>query len=419
MRKNRTSQGTKFIITFSITLLGVLLAGMVGIVLCKYAFGMGDQGVQAASYHFFWESIPEEAEKLLEENPDSKYADELADPEYMAEHRILARETTVENQVTLCFAGDVLFDDNYAVMASALQRGEGAEGAIASELLTFMRDADIMMLNNEFTYTSGGTPTEGKQYTFRANPGTVSWLDEMGVDIVSLANNHTYDYGETGLLDTLSTLEDSNIPYVGAGRNLEEASAPVYFIAGNMKIAIVSATQIERLDQPDTKGATEDSAGVFRCWNPEKLYEEIALAKENSDFVVVYIHWGTENTTEIDWAQEEQAPKIAEAGADLIIGDHPHCLQGMDYFGETPVIYSMGNYWFNSKTVDTCLVQVVVDENGLQSFQIIPAIQEDCKVKAADETQKARILQELRSLSPDVAIDQNGYVSRIHVSRIQ
>ena len=92
------------------------------------------------------------------------------------------------------------------------------------------------------------------------------YLDDLGVDLVSLANNHCYDFGETGLLDTLDTLQQDGIPYAGAGRNLEEAAAPVYFISGGMKIGFLSATQIERLDNPDTKGATEGEAGVFRCW---------------------------------------------------------------------------------------------------------------------------------------------------------
>ena len=127
------------------------------------------------------------------------------------------------------------------------------------------------MINNEFPYSSRGIPTEGKQFTFRARPESASILEEMGVDIVSLANNHAYDYGEDAFLDTLDTLAGIGMPYVGAGRNLEEASKPVYFIAGDIKIAIVSATQIERLDNPDTKGATDDSAFISSIKSSEML----------------------------------------------------------------------------------------------------------------------------------------------------
>ena len=112
------------------------------------------------------------------------------------------------------------------------------------------------MVNNEFPYTTGGAPTAGKKFTFRADPKYASWLFDMGADLVSLANNHAYDYGEVSLTDTLDTLEAIGMPYVGAGRNLDEAVKPVSFIANGRKITFVSATQIERTLPPDTKGAT-------------------------------------------------------------------------------------------------------------------------------------------------------------------
>ena len=199
---------------------------------------------------------------------------------------------------------------------------------------------------------------------------------------------------------------------MGAGRNLEEAMKPVYFIAGDIKIAIVSATQIERLDNPDTKAATETTAGVFRCLNSDKLLEVVAEAGENSDFVIVYIHWGTENTAEPDWLQLQQAPEIVKAGADLIIGDHPHCLQPIQYVDGVPVIYSLGNFWFNSKQVDTCLVKAVVREEGLVSLQFLPALQKDCTTSLLYGGEKERVLSYMRSISPGIIIDEDGYISQ-------
>lgn len=361
-----------------------------------------------------WEKIPEGTK---EKNPEpktednSRYGAVLADAEYMAANHIYAKPNKTEGIVTLGFVGDILFDDEYAVMASLIRRGTSLENAISEPLLAKMQDVDILMVNNEFPYTDRGTPTEGKTYTFRADTSTVSYLDDMGADIVSLANNHIYDFGEEGFLDTLDVLENQGVPYVGAGRNLEEAAAPVYFISGDIKIAFVAATQIERLDNPDTKGATEDAAGVFRCWNPEKLYEVVANVKENSDFVVVYIHWGTENVSEPDWAQLDQAPKLAEAGADLIIGDHPHCLQGIQYFGDVPVIYSLGNFLFNSKTLDTCMVQVDISADGIENFRFIPAVQQDCRTDFAYGEEKDRIISYMNSISYGINIDSEGIVT--------
>src|SRR5699024_9670835 len=168
-----------------------------------------------------------------------------------------------DQTVSVVFAGDILFDESYAIMASMKQRGGRIEDGISEGLLKRLRAADIFMVNNEFPYTDRGTPTAGKTFTFRARPEYASYLLDMGADLVSLANNHAYDYGEISLLDSLDTLEGIGIPYVGAGRNFEEASEPVYMEANGLTIAFVAATQIERMASPDTKGATETSAGVF------------------------------------------------------------------------------------------------------------------------------------------------------------
>lgn len=354
------------------------------------------------------EQIEEQIEEI--KNVNDKYADVLNDPAYMVENNIYAKDAADPTQVSVAFAGDILFDPGYAVMSKLQQNGGQISAGIAPDLIEEMRSADIMVLNNEFPYSDRGTPTPEKQFTFRARPQTVSYLGDLGVDLVSLANNHAYDYGETAFLDTMDTLAQAGIAYVGAGRNLQEARRPVYYIINNMKIAFVAATQIERLDNPDTKGATDTSAGVFRCWNGDNLLETVREARQNSDFVIVFLHWGTENQDTIDWAQEKQAPEVAEAGADLIIGAHPHCLQQISMVNGVPVVYSLGNFWFNSKTVDTGMVKVVLNENGLQSLQFIPCLQSGCKTSLVQGEEKRRILNYMRGLSGSIQIDDDGYV---------
>ncbi len=411
--------------TFLVTFFIVVSLGIAGILLFmllseENADGVLAEGMQAPeAFALFPEGITERLdekkdvqETIAQPVSAGRYAEELADEEYLQANKIYPWEAADEDKVTIGFVGDFLLDDEYAIMANLLNRGRTIENGVSQAVLERMRGVDIMVANNEFPFTDRGTPTEEKAFTFRADTAAVSYLHDMGIDVAVLANNHIYDFGETGLLDTLDTLTNAGIPMVGAGRNLEEASAPLYFIVNDIKIAVVAATQIERLENPDTKGATENNAGVFRCLNPGKLYEVVAQAKENSDFVIVYIHWGTENQTEIDWAQIEQAPRIAEAGADLIIGDHPHCLQGITYFGDTPLIYSMGNFWFNSKTLDTGMVQVTIGKEGLEDFQFVPAIQSDCRVDFAYGEEKERILAFMREISPDVNIDGEGFVSK-------
>ena len=226
------------------------------------------------------------------------------------------------------------------------------------------------------------------------------------------ANNHAYDYGEQALTDSFAALKNAGIVYAGAGNNIEEASHPVYYITdGGLKIAIICATQIERLDNPDTKGATENSAGVFRCLNDTLLLEKIREARERNAYVVVFIHWGTESTDQIDYLQRDQAKEIAEAGANLIIGSHPHVLQKIDYVSGVPVVFSMGNFIFNSKTLDTCMILTTLHKNGSVNLQFIPAIQSGSTVYEATGEDYSRILNYMAGISSGVNIDGNGYIS--------
>lgn len=344
-------------------------------------------------------------EAILTEN-ERLYSEAIANGE-----NVWIVECADSERVTFAFAGDILLDDSYAMMYHYRNRGSDLYDTFSTALLERMRSADVFMLNNEFPFSTGGTPTPGKKFTFRANPSNIELYEQMGVDVVSLANNHAYDYGETALMDTFTTLENANIPYVGAGRNIDEAKKPLYLIANGIKIAIVSATQIERNATPDTKEATATSAGVLRCMDPSALVEVIAEAKANSDFVVLYIHWGTESQEQTDWLQDEQAPIYAQAGVDLIIGDHPHCLQKIDVVSGVPVIYSLGNFWFNSKTQNTCLVEITVNKDGMETFQFIPCIQNDCRTILLEGNEKDGVLNYMRGLSPNVLIDDDGYVT--------
>lgn len=370
-----------------------------------YVGGIGTNKIQTPTNTV----VGEEEQKPVYEG---KYGEILADTAYMEENNIYAKETANTEEVTIAFAGDINFDDNYTNMTQLKARENGIFDTITEGLMAEMQKADIFMLNNEFQYTMRGEPIPEKQYTFRAKPETANMLLDMGVDIVSLANNHSFDYGEQGILDTFDTLKGVGIPYIGAGKNIEEAMKPVYFIANDIKIAIVSATQIERLDNPDTKEATANSAGVLRTWNAEKFLQVIAEAKENSDFVIAFVHWGAENTIELDWAQLEQAPKYVEAGADLIIGAHPHCLQGIEYVNNVPVVFSLGNFWFNSRALDTGILKASIDQEGLRSLQFVPARQENCTTSLLVDGEKQRVLNDIQAMSKTAHIDTEGYITK-------
>lgn len=393
----------------------VLFVGTVGMLL--YAGIIQKDGENPIELVFSEDIFKSFQDILTGNSSEQKIPDDISEDERLIQEALAAGEKVIPvnsadaESVRLLFAGDILLDEHYAVMANLRDRGGNIEEAFSAELLELMQSADVFMVNNEFTFTNRGTATPGKQFTFRSNPDNVSLLKEMGVDVVSVANNHIYDYGEISLLDTLETLKDADIAYTGAGENLEEAMKPVYLIANGMKIGIISATQIERNGTPDTKEATRNSAGVLRCMNTENLLQVIAQMEDSCDYTILYIHWGTESQEQIDWLQEEQAPLYAEAGVDLIIGDHPHCLQKIDTVSGIPVIYSLGNFWFNSKTQNSCVVEVVLKDKELHTFRFLPCKQEDSRTRLLEGNEKQGVLNYMRGISSNVTIDEEGYVN--------
>ena len=317
-----------------------------------------------------------------------------------------------EYDFTICFAGDINFDENWVTTQYMNTCENGIEDCIDSELINTMQQADIMWINNEFTYSDRGNPLEGKAYTFRANPSRVDNLDILGVDIVGLANNHVYDYGRDALLDTFDTLEQAGIPYVGAGHNLEEASEPVYMEIEGKTIAFVAASRAEKNRM--TPQATESEPGILRCYDTELFDEEIKGADANADIVVALPHWGTEYSTELEPVQVETAHEYIDAGADVIIGAHTHCLQGFEYYEGVPIVYSLGNYWFNEKTLDTMLLTIHCygnnDEDNMEVL-ITPALQANCTTTYVSDADDQRALfDRLEDISVNVQIDNDGKV---------
>lgn len=349
---------------------------------------------------------PEASGELREPKEESSGV-EPSEPEPVVEEP----EVDTSYEYTLCFAGDVNLGDGQYTTAAL--ESSGIEGCVSETLRSYMTGADVMCLNNEFTYTDRGSPLEGKQYTYRAAPTRVSVLDQLGVDIAVLANNHVYDYGEEGLLDTLDTLDEAEIPRIGAGRNLEEASAIHYVELENCTVAYIAASRVEWSAQ--TRPATSDGMGVFyTAYDTDLLYQRVKEAKAAADFVVVYMHWGIEGTADLEEYQLDVGDGLVEAGADLVVGDHPHELQGVRYKDGVPIFYSMGNYWFSRREEYTMLLNVTIsgDKNGVSTveYQIVPAYQRDARVTWLEEPDSQRAMYDYLAGLPysNITIDSNG-----------
>ena len=318
--------------------------------------------------------------------------------------------TEASNQqldITLAFAGDLSLADNYVVMDYYHnEAGDDLANCIDSAYIKRMNDADVMWINNEFCYSNQGSPIPGKAYTFCAAPENVSILKELGVDIVGLANNHVYDFGPEAFADTLATLRGAEIAYVGAGADIKEASAPVYVDVDGYKIAYVAATRAEK--NIKTPEATETSGGVFRCYDNTDYIEKIKEAKANADYVIALPHWGAEHSTILEAAQTDGAKEYIDAGADAVIGAHTHCLQGMDFYNGKPIIYSLGNFWFDDYTLDTMLLELHLTgttDHVQVTVEMVPGTQSERVTRMSSTVQERnRIYAYVESISSNIGI---------------
>lgn len=324
-----------------------------------------------------------------------------ADPE--AESLDLPAEGNTESQTAeLIFAGDILLSDH---VLSAYERGGGIGGVVGPGFLEEIRNADIFMANEEFPFSSRGEQAPDKQYTFRLPPEKVSMFHEMGIDIVTLANNHALDFGTDALLDTCRTLDDAGILRVGAG-SLEEAKRWQTIEAGENRIGFLGATRV--IPVADW-AATAYSSGMLATYDPTMLLEQIQAAKAVNDYVVVYVHWGVEREEFPKDYQKELGRQYIDAGADLVIGSHPHVLQGIEYYKGKPIVYSLGNFVFGSSIPKTMLLKVQLEGNEAV-LTVLPGVSSAGYTRElTDEKEKQEFYQYLEGISW-VEIDENGRV---------
>ena len=332
----------------------------------------------------------------------------LEDEDTAAAHSIYLRDTE-DYAVDLVFAGDICLTEDGYVIDHYDEVGGDINLCLSEEIMDRLNEADISMINHEYPVSTRGTALEGKYYTFRADPEREVILQQMGIDIVSLANNHIYDFGADAFYDTLEVLEGIEMPYVGAGADMEEASRPVYFVADGMKIGFVSANRSEKFIF--TPEAGDNSPGVVRMYDTTMMNDIIGEASGQCDYLIAYVHWGTEDSKYYESYQTAIAQEFFDSGADALIGSHPHVLQGMGFVYGKPVVYSLGDFWFNAETKYTTIVTLKVTIDGLEELSVLPCIQEGYETHyISDEEGQNAFYNYLRELSPETVIDDHGIV---------
>ena len=350
---------------------------------------------------------PAESTASIEENPAETAASAAAEDNVFGSQSQAVPDSTATPEAApqengtalLAFAGDVMFSDEYLK-----EYDQSGISAIADEnMLSHMQNADLFILNEEFPFSRRGEPMADKQFTFRTDPKYVSILKELGTGIVTLANNHALDYGRTAFEDTLETLDQAGIQRIGGGYSISEASAPAVCTVNGQRFAIFGATRVS----PSADWyAGESQSGLFQTYDPAKLNAAIQEARKSCDHVIVFVHWGIEKNETPEEYQRSLARGYIDAGADLVVGCHPHVLQGFEYYKGVPIIYSLGNYLFDNRTGQTVLLEAGFSDENPPTVSLVPCQRSDGVLKTLQDP--AALYQKLTELSFDVSVDADG-----------
>ncbi|CAM2961333.1 CapA family protein [Paenibacillus sediminis] len=311
-----------------------------------------------------------------------------------------------DHTVTLHFVGDVMFSGR--VQDKLLIEGNDYPYRYVKE--RFLND-DLTVANLETPVTARGTGAANKTYVFKSSPDALAEMAKSGFDVVNAANNHILDQGQEGLLDTLKFIDLNKMKAIGAGRNQKEAYSPVYVERKGMKIALFGFSRV----LPDSSwNAGENKPGVAGVYNPPIAIEQIKKARKQADLVIVIIHWGTERVDTVDKNQSSLAHSFVEAGADLVVGGHPHVMQGIEQYNNKWIVYSTGNFIFTKSTVpktwETAIFEAKCDKGRACSLKLIPYWAELAQPVPMNAKDSQALLKRVQSISSGITIRQDGTV---------
>lgn len=274
-----------------------------------------------------------------------------------------------EKTVSISIVGDILMDSS--VRAQINKNGIEYPWEMVKE---YFQNDDITIGNLETSITTRGTKWEDKQFNFRSDPNNLKAMKEAGIDVLGLANNHTLDYGYEGLLDTLSYLDKNDIKRAGGGKNKQEAIEGAIIEKNGLKIGVLSFSRVV----PDVKWyATDKRPGIVGAYDPHisEVIVRIEEMKKETDIVILSIHWGVELSATPRKQEMDLGKKLIDAGADIIMGHHPHVLQGVEIYKGKPIFYSLGNFVFGTKnelTSNTMIGQINFIDKDIDNIKIIP-----------------------------------------------
>jgi len=266
--------------------------------------------------------------------------------------------------VSIAFVGDIMLDD---LPGKLIRRGRDPFAPFAA----ILKKSDLRVGNLECVIATRGTREPDKPFTFRAHPRTLDVL-KRHFDAVSLANNHSGDFGPPAFDEMLDLLDRTRIGYFGGGRTLAQAHEPWIVERRGLRIALLGYNEFF----PRSFEADHDRPGI--AWSEDdQVRLDIASARRRADIVIPVMHWGWEFEPLASQRQRELARLMIDAGADAVVGGHPHVTQDTEQYRGKPIVYSLGNFVFDSFTdEDTTtgwLLRMELDRQGVRSWRTVIA----------------------------------------------
>jgi len=286
-------------------------------------------------------------------------------------------ERPVPEVTTLAAVGDIMLGRRVG------NRHRADPGGPLRPLARRLAAAEITVGNFESTLSTAGSPTQGGD-SFAASPRVIPGLRAAGFDLLSLANNHVGDYGDRALRQTLDRFDSAKIDTVGAGRDLAAARRPAVIQRDDVRVGFIALDSIG-----ETPSATRNRAGTNRLNMPprtgplnrtqlRRITSDIRALNKRVDVVVVLTHWGTQYTHRPEPSQRIAARAFANAGADLVIGGHPHWIQGLEMAGSAVVVHSLGNFVFDmdfqTKTREGVFLAIVLWGDKVKAVEPVPYV---------------------------------------------
>ncbi|MGD6817246.1 CapA family protein [Metabacillus sp. 84] len=277
--------------------------------------------------------------------------------------------TQYEDEVfTASFMGDVMMGRNVEKVTEVK-----GQDYLFQHVKPLLQNSDYITANfdHPIVLDEKLPKNESKHIQLKTDKQTARTLQNMNFTAVSLANTHAMDYNVQGLYDTKETLKEHGIGAVGAGSNLKDAKKSIHYENYNgLKVATLGFTDV----YAEGSNATEYNSGVL-AMEPDNFVPMIAEAKKNADFVFVHAHWGQEYDTDPHPRQKDLAKALADAGADVVIGHHPHVLSPVEVYKDSVIFYSLGNFIFDqgwTRTRESAIAQMRLMEDGKARFELTP-----------------------------------------------